>query len=194
MDGNFGQLDLSGLPDLNHPPAEDKVELQDRHGFNRIDKSGLAGINQLKDLLKDLLANPPREVVEELARETGNPELISQLADERATEVAHEFRRRNPGYMKSDANWRFMFATIAREEGVLNDKSWWCSSTVEEGTCSTNEPTSRSFSRACSVRRNVQERYRNSRQDLCRWQSQDRGRSTGQMGEGEGKQWEQHHA
>ena len=33
MDGNFGQLDLSGSPDLDNPPAEDKFELQDRHGF-----------------------------------------------------------------------------------------------------------------------------------------------------------------
>jgi hypothetical protein len=109
MDGNFGQLDLSGSPDLQHPPAEDKFELQDRHGFNRVDESGLAGINHLKELL----ANPPREVVEELARETGNPELTAQLADERATEIAHEFRRRNPGYMKSDANWRYIVEAMA---------------------------------------------------------------------------------
>ena len=109
MDTNFGQLDLSGSPDLNHPSAEQKFELQDQHGFNRVDESGLAGINRLKDLL----ANPPREVVEELARETGNPELTAQLADERATEIAHEFRRRNPGYMKSDANWRYIVEQMA---------------------------------------------------------------------------------
>jgi hypothetical protein len=109
MDSNFGQLDLSGSPDLNHPPAEEKFELQDRHGFNRVDESGLAGINQLKELL----ANPPREVVEEIAKETGNRELLSDLADERAEEVAHEFRRRNPGYMKCDANWRSIVETMA---------------------------------------------------------------------------------
>ena len=63
MGGNFGQLDLSGSPDLTHPVTE-IFELHDRHGFNRIDESGLAGINQLKELL----ASPPREVVEELAR------------------------------------------------------------------------------------------------------------------------------
>ena len=108
MDGNFGQLDVSGSPDLNHP-AEDKFELQDRHGFNRVDESGLAGINQLKKLL----ANPPREVVEEIAKETGNSELISELADERAEDVAHEFRQRNPGYLKCDANWRSIVETMA---------------------------------------------------------------------------------
>src|SRR5437899_6645804 len=109
MDSNFGQLDLSGSPDLNNPPAEDKFELQDRHGFNRVDESGLAGINQLRELL----ANPPREVVEEIARETNNPELISELANERAEGVAHEFRRRNPGYLKCDANWRSIVETMA---------------------------------------------------------------------------------
>jgi hypothetical protein len=109
MDGNFGQLDLSGSPHLNHPPAEDKFELQDRHGFNRVDESGLAGINHLKDLL----ANPPREVLEEIAQATRNPELIAELADERAEQVANEFRRRNPGYLKCDANWRSIVATVA---------------------------------------------------------------------------------
>jgi hypothetical protein len=108
MDSQFGQLDLSGSPDLNHPPA-DTFELQDRHGFNRVDDAGLAGINHLKALL----ANPPREVMEELAKETNNPELISELANERAEEVAHEFRRRNPGYLKCNANWRSMIETLA---------------------------------------------------------------------------------
>jgi hypothetical protein len=107
MDSNFGQLDLSGFPDLNHPPAEENFELQDRHGFNRVDESGLAGINQLKELL----ANPPREIVEEIARETQNPDLISELAHERAEDAAHEFRRRNPGYLKCDANWRSIVET-----------------------------------------------------------------------------------
>ena len=83
--------------------------MQDRHGFNRVDESGLAGINKLKDLL----ANPPREVVEELAKETENPELLAQIADDRATEIAHEFRRRNPDYMKCDENWRSIVETMA---------------------------------------------------------------------------------
>jgi hypothetical protein len=108
MDSHFGQLDMSGSPDFNHPPA-DTFELQDRHGFNRVDDAGLAGINQLKDLL----ANPPREVMEELAKETNNPDLIAELADERAEQVAHEFRRRTPGYLKRDANWRSMIETLA---------------------------------------------------------------------------------
>lgn len=34
MDDNFGQLDLSGSPDLNKPATE-VFDLQDRHGFNR---------------------------------------------------------------------------------------------------------------------------------------------------------------
>jgi hypothetical protein len=108
IDSQFGQLDLSGSPDLSHPLA-DTFELQDRHGLNRVDDAGLAVINQLKELL----SNPPREVMEELAKETNNPELISELAHERAEEVAHEFRRRNPGYLKCNANWRSMIETLA---------------------------------------------------------------------------------
>jgi hypothetical protein len=64
MDGNFGQLDLSGSPDFTHPPAEET-------------------------------------------------ELIGDLADECAERVANEFRRRNPGYLKCDANWRSIVATLA---------------------------------------------------------------------------------
>lgn len=111
MDNNFGQLDLSGSPDLSNPPAEDKFELQDRYGFNRVDESGLAGINQLKELL----ANPPRDVVEEIAKETQNPDLMTELANERAGEIANEFRRRNPGYLKCDANWRSIVETMAEK-------------------------------------------------------------------------------
>jgi hypothetical protein len=107
MDGNFGQLDLSGSPDLNQPPT-DGFELQDRHGFNRVDDTGLAGVNQLKELL----ANPPRDIVEEIAKDTQNPDLISELAQDRAEEVAREFRRRNPGYLKCDANWRSLVETM----------------------------------------------------------------------------------
>ena len=108
MDGQFGQLDLSGSPDLNHPPT-DKFEAEDSNGLNRVDISGLAGVNQLQELL----SNPPREVMEELAKETNNPELISELAEERAEQVAHEFRRQNPGYLKCDANWRSVVETMA---------------------------------------------------------------------------------
>ena len=116
MDGAFGQLDLSGSPDLTNPVTE-RFELQDRHGFNRVDESGLAGINQLKQLL----ANPPREVVEELVRETRNPALAEELADERATDIANEFRRRNPGYLKCDANWRAIVQKMASDLLYEND-------------------------------------------------------------------------
>lgn len=108
MDSQFGQLDMSGSPDLNRPLA-DTFELQDRHGFNRVDDAGLAGINQLKELL----TNPPREVIEELAKEMNNPELITELENTRAEEVAREFRRRNPGYLKCNANWRSVVETMA---------------------------------------------------------------------------------
>jgi hypothetical protein len=108
MDEQFGQLDLSGSPDLQHPPVE-TFTLQDGHGFNRVDDSGLSGINHLKELL----ANPPRDVVEELAKETRNPALVKELANERAAEIAREFCRRNPDYLKCDANWRSIVETLA---------------------------------------------------------------------------------
>lgn len=92
MDSQFGQLDLSGSPDLSYPLAE-TFALQDVHGFNRVDDAGLAGINQLKALL----SNPPREVMEELAKEANNPELISELAHERAEATPEELEEIDHG-------------------------------------------------------------------------------------------------
>ena len=51
--------------------------------------------------------------MEEIANETHNPDLISALANERAEEVAREFGRRNPGYLKCDSNWRSIVETLA---------------------------------------------------------------------------------
>ena len=76
MGGDFRQLDLSESPDLNNRPPEDELELRDRLGFNCVDDTGLSGINQLRELL----ANPPREVVEEIAQETEILQLMSELA------------------------------------------------------------------------------------------------------------------
>ena len=108
MDTQFGQLDLSGSPDLQNLPVE-TFALEDRHGLNRVDDSGLSGINRLKELV----ANPPRDVIEEIASETRNPHLIRNLAEERATEIAREFCRRNPDYLKCDANYRSIVQTLA---------------------------------------------------------------------------------
>ena len=38
---------------------------------------------------------------------------MSELANDRAEEVAHELRRRNPSYLKCDANWRSIVGTMA---------------------------------------------------------------------------------
>jgi hypothetical protein len=53
--------------------------------------------------------------MEGIAKETQNPELISELAHERAEDIAHEFRRRNPDYLKCDANWRSIVETLAEK-------------------------------------------------------------------------------
>ena len=40
---------------------------------------------------------------------------MSELAHERAEDAAHEFRRRNPGYLKCDANWRSIVESLAHD-------------------------------------------------------------------------------
>lgn len=52
LDSNFGGLDLTGFPDLNNPPLE-RFEEADRHGFIRVDTSGLGSVNRLRELIEN---------------------------------------------------------------------------------------------------------------------------------------------
>jgi hypothetical protein len=86
-----------------------RTHLNSRTGTasNCVDDAGLVGINQLKDLL----ANPLREVLEKLAKETNNPDLISKVAHERRTS-GPSVPTPPPGYLNCDANWQTMIETL----------------------------------------------------------------------------------
>ena len=88
-----------------------KFESEDRHGLNRVDISGLGSINHLKELL----AHPPRDVIEEIAKETQNPALVKEVADERAADIAREFCNKHPEYLKCHANWLSMVETMSQK-------------------------------------------------------------------------------
>ena len=110
LDSNFGGLDLSGFPDLNNPALE-RFKEADRHGFSRVDTSGLGSVNKLRDLIE----NPTRDVLEEVARETRNPKLVEALTDERAEALAGEFIRRNPQYLRDDDNLEAIVDFLAQK-------------------------------------------------------------------------------
>ena len=57
----------------------------------------------------------------------------------------------------------------------------------------TNEPTPGSLGRAGCFRRKLQERVRNSGQDLCCWQGENRGCSKSTMGKDEGNKFKCRH-
>ena len=110
LDENFAPLDLQGFPDLHNPQLE-RFEDADRHGFNRIDVSGLGSVNRLREMLE----NPSRQILEELARETRNPQLIQAITDERAADVAEQFVRRTPDYLRDDENLAALVDFLAQK-------------------------------------------------------------------------------
>jgi hypothetical protein len=97
LDPSFAQLDLTAFPDLNHP-APEEFATEDRHGLNRV---VVSGSNQLKALAE----NPDREALEQIARETGDPELIERLQDDRENAEAKAFMAANPSYYRDDDNY-----------------------------------------------------------------------------------------
>ncbi len=96
----FGQLDRSGFPDFTRPPEEDKPSINgDKHGFNRVDFGpSIKGI-------QDFVNNPPVEVLERISKETSNPELADQIAQQRTSAIAYQFINANPSYVPSDGNF-----------------------------------------------------------------------------------------
>jgi hypothetical protein len=97
LDPSFAQLDLSSFPDLNHP-AHEEFATEDKHGLNRV---VVSGSNQLKALAE----NPDREALEQIASETGDPELVEQIQEEREVGEAKAFMAATPSYYRTDENY-----------------------------------------------------------------------------------------
>lgn len=53
------------------------------------------------------------EVQEQVARETGNPELIQEVQNAKAEQVAREFMRQNPNYYRCPENSEMLVRTLA---------------------------------------------------------------------------------
>jgi hypothetical protein len=85
-------LDLSGFPDYSELPAPKDDPFAPR----------IADFSS--DQLKHFAADPGRDVIEELAVRTNNPELLAQVQDEREGIEAEKFVANNPQYYQSDEN------------------------------------------------------------------------------------------
>lgn len=110
LDENFAPLDLSGCPSLVKPPSEDS-QLPDSR-FAPLDDRGIGlGAAALKRGIEELVNDP--DVQLQVARETGNPELLEDYQDRQAEQAAREFMRRNPTYYRCPENWNAMVTTLA---------------------------------------------------------------------------------
>jgi hypothetical protein len=113
LDPSFSQLDLSGFPDLHHP-APEEFATEDRNGLNRV---VVSGSNQLKALVE----NPDHELLEQLAKETGDPGLMERLKDDREEAEARAFVASNRSYYRSDQNYEAIREYVD-ERGLAFDR------------------------------------------------------------------------
>src|SRR5579863_8720472 len=110
LDDNFAPLDLSGCPSLLVQPSEES-QLPDPR-FAPLDDRGTGlGARALKRSIEELATDP--EVQEQVAIETGNPELLESYLDQKAEQVSREFMRKNPSYHRCPENWEAMVRTVA---------------------------------------------------------------------------------
>lgn len=98
LDDNFGQLDLSGSPSLQPLPNE-TFQPSDAKGFNNVVVTGT-------NLLKQLADNPDAEILERIAVETGDPDLVEKIRKDREGEIAEEFVRTHKSYYPTPYNYR----------------------------------------------------------------------------------------
>jgi hypothetical protein len=115
LDSQFAGLDLSSSPNFANPIA-DKFEPCDKDGLNNV---VLSGTNQLKALAE----NPDREALEQIAKETGDPELVERIQDDREVAEARAFMAANPSYFRSDDNYDIIRNYIEARGMVFNRDS-----------------------------------------------------------------------
>src|SRR5215831_4752157 len=110
LDDNFGQLDLSGCPSLLTPPSEES-QLPDER-FAPLDDRGTGlGAAALKKGIEEMVKDP--DVQLQVARETGDPDLLEDYLDRQAEQASREFMRRNPAYYRCPENWERIAQTLA---------------------------------------------------------------------------------
>jgi hypothetical protein len=102
LNDGFGQLDLSGSPNLQQQlPKDDPFAASDRHGFNNVD---LGQANPLKQFAQ----NPDAETLDRVAAETGDSELAGRLEEERVGTETQAFLAAQPSYLPDDDNLEAM--------------------------------------------------------------------------------------
>jgi hypothetical protein len=100
IDANFGQLDLRGSPSLSTPVNEPFAQ-HDKFGFNNVDVRPLSGATGLRKFISD----PDIATLEEIADQTGDPNLVNAVIEQREEREAKAFVAAHPDYFKTDYNY-----------------------------------------------------------------------------------------
>jgi hypothetical protein len=103
---SFGGLDLSQFPSLAPPPPPDSHD--DRFARTWED----SGLSRDATALRQFVSNPDTDALDRAGRETGDLNFRAEVRDRQGELIAEAFKRANPGYMPTEANYRAITATL----------------------------------------------------------------------------------
>lgn len=104
VDQSFGQLDLSAFPALQpHPPETSRDDGRFARAY------GDTALKRSAQDLRDFVSNPDLDAMQE----TGSEMLLRDVRDQRAEKVVLEFKRANPEYLPTQANYEAITATLS---------------------------------------------------------------------------------
>jgi hypothetical protein len=101
-----GGLDLSQFPSLAPPPPPDSHD--DRFARTWED----SGLSRDATALRQFVSNPDTDALDRAGRETGDLNFRAEVRDRQGELIAEAFKRANPGYIPTEANYRAITATL----------------------------------------------------------------------------------
>jgi hypothetical protein len=116
----LNNVDLSGSPSLRKTINE-KFERCDKDGLNNVDTSGLPVTNQLKQFL----TTPDIESLRRVGQETNNPDILTEVTDQREQAEAEAFIAQCPDYIRDDENYELI------REWILQHGLEWTSHNLQ---------------------------------------------------------------
>jgi len=102
-----GGLDLSQFPSLAPPPPPDSHD--DRFARTWED----SGLSRDATALRQFVSNPDTDALDRAGRETGDLNFRAEVQDRKAELVAEQFKRANPDYLPTEANYRAITETLS---------------------------------------------------------------------------------
>jgi hypothetical protein len=122
-DSAFGGIDLSQFPNLQPPPATSRDD--GRFGKDWRDTALSASASALRKFVSDSDA----DALERVGDEIGHEGFRDEVRQRRGETIAGQFKKRRPGYLETDANYKSMVTTLSfnclsssQQNGTVEDQ------------------------------------------------------------------------